>query len=167
MLQILNWWRRIRMKLGLVALAGLMTIGVATTSQMVMAQGNQPAPVEPQQNDRRPAIAKVNPNKPIQIRVISQTTVPVVASMVPAVGDRPVAPGKSVTFGRLHTSYLSLPIDLQVSLAKTPDPAKPISVFLNVKTAGNEIIVGVKTSPTSGNSAQTMNVDQKGWIYLY
>ncbi|GAB4337941.1 MAG: hypothetical protein OHK0047_27910 [Leptolyngbyaceae cyanobacterium] len=155
------------MKLGLVALAGLMTIGAAATSQMVMAQGNQPAPVEPQQNDRRPAIAKVNPNKPIQIRVISQTTVPVVASMVPAVGDRPVAPGKSVTFGRLHTSYLSLPIDLQVSLAKTPDPAKPISVFLNVKTAGNEIIVGVTTSPTSGNSAQTMNVDQKGWIYLY
>ncbi len=155
------------MKLGFIALAGLMALGAIATTSLVMAQGNQPTTVEPQQNDRRPAIARVNPNKPIQIRVISQTTVPVVASMVPAVGDRPVAPGKSVTFGRLHTSYLSLPMDLQVSLAKTPDPAKPTGVSLEVKTAGNEILVGVKTSPTAGNSAQTINVDQKGLIYLY
>lgn len=155
------------MKLLPVALAGLLTLSAVATTQLVVAQGNQSTPVEPQQNDRRPAIAKVNPNKPIQIRVISQTTVPVVASIVPAVGDRPVAPGKSITFGRLHTSYLSLPMDLQVSLAKTPDPTKPIGVSLDVKTSSNEIIVGVKTSTKSGNSAQTINVDQKGLIYLY
>ncbi|MGQ9872256.1 hypothetical protein [Leptodesmis sp.] len=113
------------MKLLPVALAGLLTLSAVATTQLVVAQGNQSTPVELQQNDRRPAIAKVNPNKPIQIRVISQTTVPVVASIVPAVGDRPVAPGKSITFGRLHTSYLSLPMDLQASLAKTPDPPNP------------------------------------------
>jgi hypothetical protein len=154
------------MKLGLVAVAGWMAMGAIATTPLVMAQGNQPAPTEPQQNDRRTAIAKVNPNQPIQIRVINQATVPVVASIVPTVGDRPVAPGKSVTFGRLHTRYLSLPMDLQVSLTKTPDPAKPIGVSLEVRTSGNEILVGVKTT-SSGNSAQTINVDQKGLIYLY
>ncbi|MEX0269337.1 hypothetical protein AB3R30_09345 [Leptolyngbyaceae cyanobacterium UHCC 1019] len=155
------------MKLGTVALAGLMTMGAIASTHLVIAQDNQPVPVESQQNDRRAAIARINPKKPIQIRVVSQTTVPVVASSVPAVGDRPVAPGKSVTLGRLHTSYLSLPLDLQVSLAKTPDPDQPIGVSLDVKTAGNEIIVGVKTSPTAVNSAQTINIDQKGLIYLY
>jgi hypothetical protein len=164
------------MKLGNVTLTGLMIMGATFTvaaqlhaaTQVVTAQQNQSAPGEPQQNDRRGAIARVNPKKPIQVRIISQTNVPVVASMVPAVGDRPVAPGKSVIFGRLHTSYLSLPMDLQVALAKAPDPKKPIGVFLDVKTAGNEIIVGVKTSQTgSGNSSQTINVDQNGLIYLF
>lgn len=155
------------MNLSTVALAGLMTMGVLASTHLGMAQENQPVPVEPQQNDRRPEIARINPKKPIQIRVVSQTTVTVVASSVPAVGDRLVTPGKSVTVGRLHTSYLSLPMDLQVSLAKTPDPAQPIGVSLDVKTVGNEIIVGVKTSPTAGNSAQTINIDQKGLIYLY
>ena len=164
------------MKLGIVALAGLMTMGTILTTttqlratpQFVMAQANQPASAEPQQNDRRPAIAKINPNQPIQIRVISRTNVPVVASVVPAAGDRLVAPGSSVTFGRLHTSHLSLPLDLQVFLQKSPDPAKPIGLFLDVKTAGNEIIVGVRTSLTgNGNSSQTIDIDKRGFIYLY
>lgn len=156
------------MKLGTVALAGLMTMSAIAATQFVTAQENQSAPVEPQQNDRRAAIARINPKRPIQVRVISRTTVPVVASMVPAVGDLPVAPGKSVIFGRLHTSYLTLPIDLQVSLQETPDPDKPIRVYVEVKTAGNEIIVSVKTASTGdGNSSQTVSVDKKGAIYVF
>lgn len=155
------------MKLGIVALAGLLTMGAIATTQWVTAQENQSAPVS-QQNDRRAAITKVNPNRPIQIRVVSQTNVPVVASVLPEVGDRLVAPGQNVTFGRLHTRYLTLPMDLQVSLQTTPDPNKPISVYLDVKTNGNEIIVGVKTALTAtGNSTQTINVDTQGLIYLY
>ncbi len=164
------------MKLGTVALAGLMTmsavapayaIACVVATQFLTAQENQSAPVEPQQNDRRAAIARIDPKRPMQVRVISRTIVPVVASMVPAVGDRPVAPGKSVIFGRLHTRYLTLPVDLQVSLQDTPDPNKPISIFLEVKTAGNEIIVSVKTASTGGNSSQTINVDEKGAISVF
>jgi hypothetical protein len=164
------------MNVGMVALAGFMTLGTTFAgtpqfpmmTQPIIAQENSPQPVEPQQNDRRAAIAKINPQKPIQIRVVSQTTVPVVASLGAAVGDRPVAPGKSVTFGRLHTRYLSLPIDLQVSLKNSPDPANPIRLFLDVKTVGNEVIVGVRTSLTgSGNSSQTVDIDQKGLIYIF
>jgi hypothetical protein len=156
------------MKLGTVALAGFITMGAIALPHLVTAQENQPAPVEPQQNDRRTAIAKINPKRPIQIRVVSQTALPVVASLIPAVGDRPVAPGNSVTFGRLHTSYLTLPIDLQVSLKETPDLDKPIGVYLDIKTLGNEIIISVKTSPTgTGNTSQSINVDQQGSIYRY
>jgi hypothetical protein len=90
-----------------------------------------------------------------------------VASLFQA-GDRPIAPGKSVTFGRLHTRYLTLPINLQVLLQDNPDPAKPTGVFLEVKTEGNEIIVSVKTSLTeSGTSSRAINIDKQGLIYLY
>lgn len=156
------------MKIGVTASAGFMAMLVIATAQYATAQENQPTPVPPQQNDQRSAVAKINPQRPIQIRVVSQTNVPVVASLAQAASDRPVLPGKSVTFGRLHTSYLTLPIDMQVSLQSTPDPDKPTRVFLDIKTVGNEIIVTVRTSPTGvGNSSQTINVDEKGLIYLY
>ncbi|MGI0488055.1 hypothetical protein ACN4EK_21660 [Pantanalinema rosaneae CENA516] len=156
------------MKMDVIASAGLMAMFVITTSQYAIAQENQSTPVSPQQNDQRSAVAKINPQRPIQIRVVSQTSVPIVASLTQAASDRPVLPGKSVTFGRLHTSYLTLPIDMQVSLQTTPDPDKPTRVFLDIKSAGNEIIVTVRTSPTGvGNSSQTINVDEKGLIYLY
>jgi hypothetical protein len=156
------------MKMGVIASAGFMAMLVIATSHYVRAQENQPAPASPQQNDRRGAVAKINPQRPIQIRVVSQTSVPVVASFAQAASDRPVLPGKSVTFGRLHTSYLSLPIDMQVSLQTTPDPNKPTRVFLDAKVVGNEIVVTVSTSPTGvGNSSQTIHVDEKGLIYLY
>jgi len=158
------------MKLGIVALAGLMVVGTVVANisiDRVMAQEAQPVTGTPQQNDRRAAIAQINPQKPIQIRVISQTDVPIVASTVQA-GDRSIAPGQSVTFGRLHTSYLTLPINLQVLLQDNPDPAKPTGVFLAVKTAGNEIIVSVKTALTeSGTSSRAINIDKQGSIYLY
>ncbi|MDX2243765.1 MAG: hypothetical protein NW224_24070 [Leptolyngbyaceae cyanobacterium bins.302] len=151
---------------------GQTVIGQTVTGQMVIppqrVMAQQTAPGEPQQNDRRPSIARINPQKPIQIRVVSQTKVPVVASLGTAVGDRPVAPGKSVTFGRLHTSYLSVPLDLQVTLPDSTDPNNPIGVFLDVKTAGNEIIVGVKTAVSGGgNTSQTVSVDQKGLVYVF
>jgi hypothetical protein len=151
-------------------LAGCIALGMslALTKQWVGAQGTQPNPVEPQQNDRRAPIARVNPKKPIQIRVVSQASVPVVATTIVADGDRLVAPGKTVTFGRLHTSYLPLPLDLQITLRDTPDPEKPIRVFLNVQTAGNEVIVNVRTGFTGvGNSSQTISLDEAGRIYVF
>lgn len=164
------------MNLGSLFLAGWVALGavvavvgqVPITNQQVMAQQTAPAPGEPQQNDRRPSIARINPQRPIQIRVVSRTNIPVVASLGTAVGDRPVAPGTSVTFGRLHTSYLSVPLDLQVTLQDSSDPNNPIGVFLDVKTAGNEIIVNVKTAASSGgNTSQTVSIDQKGLIYVF
>ncbi|MBM0741965.1 hypothetical protein JOY44_10060 [Phormidium sp. CLA17] len=163
------------MKLGTVALAGLTVMGAVAATNLVLAQESQPIPVEsqqipvePQQNDRRAAIARVNPKKPIQIRVTSRTNIPVVATVLPTAGDRPIAPGKTVIFGRLHTSYLSLPMDLQVSLQETPDFDNPIRVYLEVKTVGNEILIDVKTASTgAGNSSQTVDVDEKGAVSVY
>lgn len=158
------------MKWSTVILVGCVTLGAALpiTAQWVEAQGTAPSQVEPQQNDRRPAIARVNPKKPIQIRVVSQTNVPVVASTIAANGDRVVAPGKTVMFGRLHTSYLPLPLDLQITLQDTPDPEKPLRIFLNVQTAGNEVIVNVRTGFTGvGNSSQAISIDETGAIYVF
>jgi hypothetical protein len=157
------------------ALTGLMIVAAIAPTQFALAQESQPPAVPsqppvapPQQNDSRAAIGRINPQKPVQIRVISGMTVPVVASLVALTDDRPIAPGQSVIFGRLHTSYLPLPMNLQVSLQETPDPAKPTKMFVDVKTSGNEIIVNVTTALTgSGNASQAINVNEKGAIYLY
>jgi len=164
------------MKLGTFVLVGLTTISATfaiaiqllASNQVGVAQDTQTAPVEAQQNDNRPPIARVNPKKPIQIRVVSQAKVPVVASTIAAAGDRVIAPGKTTTFGRLHTSYLPLPLDLQITLQETPDPNNPLRVYLDVKTGGNEIIVTVRTRFGGiGNSSQAVNIDEKGAIYIY
>lgn len=155
------------MKRGVLVLVSV-AIGAMSVTQLAIAQKVPANQMEPQQNDRRPPIARVNPQKPIQIRVVSRANVPVVASTIAAAGDRVVAPGQTITFGRLHTSYLSLPLDLQITLQETPDPNNPIGVYLDVKTSGNEIIVGVRTAQAgSSNSSQTINVDQKGAIYVF
>ncbi len=156
------------MKWAKFALVGLMLLGTISATQRVTAQDGTSTPVEPQQNDARVAVGQINPKKPIQIRVVSQTKVPVVASLGTAAGDRIVAPGKSVIFGRLHTSYLLLPLDLQVTLKDTPDPNNPLSVYVSAKPAGNEIIVTIKTALSgSGNSSQTMHVNEQGGIFVY
>jgi hypothetical protein len=112
--------------LGLISLGAIAPIGVVRSQDGTLGTGH------PQQNDLRPPIAKVNPTKPIQVRVISQTNVPVVARVVAKTDDRLVAPGQSVTFGRLHTNYLPLPFNIQVSLQNTPDPDQPIGVLLEM-----------------------------------
>lgn len=164
------------MKVGMWFVAGLLAMGASLAMPkllsadvgLVLAQAKQADPVEPQQNDRRPALARVNPKKPIQIRVVSQSAVPVVATTIAAAGDRVIAPGKTTTFGRLHTSYLPLPLDLQITLQETPDPNNPLRVFLDVKTAGNEIIVTVRTGFSGvGNSSQAVSIDEKGAIYVF
>lgn len=149
------------------AWVGATAIGMMM-SPLALAQESSPPAAEAQQNDRRGAIARINPQKPIQIRVVSRTELPVVASLGTLIGDRPVAPGKSVTFGRLHTSYLPLPLDLQVTLKDTPDPNNPVGLFLGVKTVGNEVVVEVKTALSSqGNSSQTISIDPKGAVYQF
>jgi len=120
--------------------------------------------VAAQPNDQRSPIAQIDPSKPIQIRVVSQTNIPVEASIVPAVGFRTLLPGQSITFGRLHTKFLSLPLDLQVT---NPNAGLRLGIFLDVQTRGNEVIVGVKTQRERGNGTQSLDIDAGGNIYRF
>lgn len=121
--------------------------------------------------DVRESVASIDPTQPIQIRVVSQTDTPVIATLVePAVGDRPIPPRQSVTFGRLHTSYLPLPIDM-TAYVEVPETR----LYIAVTTSGNEIIINVTTASTTndthteslGNPTQSMYVDENGLIYVY
>ncbi len=145
---------------------GTVAMGVVALKQSVIAYPtNQPTQIA---QDTREPIGSIRPDQPIQIRVVSRTDVPLIATLVePAVGDRPVAPQQSVTFGRLHTSYLSLPIEMTVYVEE-----QGIDVFFEVSTSGNEIIVDVTTvveteDEQPGNSTQSIQVDKQGLIYLY
>lgn len=155
------------MKYNLLALAGLLTLTAIAAPEQATTQ-QKPAPAEPLQNDVRPPSGRINPNRPFQIRVVSRTKDPVIATLLPAAGDRPLAPGKSVTFGQLHTKYLQLPVDLQVSLVDVPDPNNPVSVFLDLNVSGNQVNVFVRTAASgSGNASQSIDINEKGLIYVY
>lgn len=145
---------------GSIAPSQAATETVAQPAQLpLIAQTTEPASV-------RPAIASVDPNQPIQIRVINQSAINVnIASqlMQPASDERVASPENSVTFGRLHTSYLPLPLDLSIFAM-----GNDVSLEnLKVSVVDNEIIVTVAAVPGVTTEARAIVVDETGSIYLY
>lgn len=114
-------------------------------------------------NDNRPPIAQVNPQKPIQIRVINQSSDQIVAVLTePASADRQVGAGQDVTFGRLNRSYLPLPIDLIVYTERKNNNLK-----ISVAAIANEVVIRVNAQPDVAGATSAVYIDPKGNIFLY
>ncbi|MEO0405734.1 MAG: hypothetical protein AAF289_00125 [Cyanobacteria bacterium P01_A01_bin.135] len=145
----------------LLTAAPISSQGVAELAAPIdpIAQTNEPATA-------RPAIAAVDPNQPIQIRVVNQSDIDVnIASRLvqPASDERIAEPQGSVTFGRLHTSYLPVPIDLSIFAR-----GNGISLEnLQVAVVNNEIIITVAAAPGVAAESRAIRVDEAGNIYLY
>ncbi|MEA5571942.1 hypothetical protein [Calothrix sp. UHCC 0171] len=153
------------MKLSILVVVGLITMGVIAQSELTTAQQSEQVPnTSQQQNDRRsPIAAKINPNKPIQIRVVNQSNVNILAVLAePTSRERNVIPQKSVTFGTLHTSYLPPPIDLTVYT-----DVKDTNLRAQVKVVRNELIVTITGQPATFGITRSIYVDEKGSIYVY
>ena len=154
------------MKFGIFALVGLTIVGVLTQNKPVTAQLSRyflvAQGIEP--FELRSLVATVDPNRPIQISVINQSELTVKAQLMkPASEERDVPNQGSVTFGRLHTSYLPLPINLTVY------PINTTNYTLNgdLEVVNNEIIVTVtKNTPETGPGIRSIRVDEAGNIYL-
>ena len=115
------------------------------------------------QNDNRPPIAKINPQKPIQIRVINQANEQIIAVLTePASNDRAIAPQQFVTFGILHTSYLPLPINL---IIYTERNSKNLNMAL--EAVGNEVIVRVNGQREIAGVTSAVHINPAGNIFLY
>ncbi|OKH38017.1 hypothetical protein NIES2101_36250 [Calothrix sp. HK-06] len=152
------------MKLRIVFLVGLIAMGVTAQPEFTTAQQSESVQQAPQQrNDRRESIANINPNKPIQIRVVNQSNVSILVVLAePTSREHNVPPQKSVTFGTLHTSYLPPPVDLTVYT-----DVKEMNLRTQIKVVNNELIVTVRAKPATYGITRSIYIDPKGAIYLY
>lgn len=118
---------------------------------------------QPQLNDRRPAIAKINPNKPIQIRVMNNSKVDIQTVLTePASEEITVKPEKFVTFGRLNKSFLSLPINLIIYTN-----VRDSNLNAAIRVENNELIVTITSKTNVFGASREVNVNKKGNIFLY
>jgi hypothetical protein len=118
---------------------------------------------QPQLNDRRLPIAKINPNKPIQIRVMNSSKGDIqIALAEPASEEVTVKPEKFVTFGRLNKSFLPLPINLTIYTN-----VKNTNLNAAIRVENNELIVTITSKTNVFGASREVNVNKKGNIFLY
>lgn len=154
---------RHRMQQLVLSWAGLCLLGAVTTVIPTMAQPSETLPGVPQQNDRRSPISKIDPSKPIRLRIVNQSSVEVLAVLAePTSRERKVLPQQSVTFGTLQKSFLPPPIDLTVYTN-----AKDTNLRAKISVVSNELIVTVTSKPGTYGLTRSIAVDKSGSIYLY
>lgn len=118
--------------------------------------------VEVAQSAERP-VARINPNRPIQIEVVNAGDTSITCMLTqPASAERIVPPGGKTTFGSTRTSYLPLPINF---LAYPDQVNIGISSYVFVEGGVLTIVIGEQLSQSAGDIS--MNVDTNGNIYLY
>lgn len=152
------------MKFNSLALVSLILMGTIAPTICTMAQQSETVQGVPQQNDRRaPVAAKVNPSKPIQIRVVNQSNVEIQAMLAePTSSERKVQPQQSITFGTLHTSFLPPPIDLTFYTN-----SKDTNLHARVTVVKNELIVTVTAKPGANGLTRSIHVNKTGAIFIY
>jgi hypothetical protein len=151
------------MQLNILALASLIVMGAIAQPILASAQLSEVEPGVPQQNDRRSPISKIDPSKPIKLRIVNQSSVEVLAVLAePTSRERKVLPQQSVTFGTLQKSFLPPPIDLTVYTN-----AKDTNLRAKIAVVSNELIVTVTSKPGAYGLTRSIAVDKAGSIYLY
>lgn len=114
------------------------------------------------QSAERP-VARINPNRPVQIEVVNAGDAPITCALTqPASAERIVPPGSKTTFGSTRTSYLPLPINF---FAYPNQDNIGISSYVFVEGGMLTIVIGEQYSESSGDIS--VNVDTEGNIYLY
>ncbi|EDX85343.1 hypothetical protein S7335_3042 [Synechococcus sp. PCC 7335] len=156
---------------GIFSLSGLLALGTAfctlpaiADSDFVMRESlliTQDA--EPPEN--RPPVDSVVATAPIQLRVVNESTIDAdisAALLDPPSDDRVAAPGESVTFGRLHTSFLPPPLELEIVAVD-----RDISLDnLTLAVEDNEIIITILAEPGVSGEARVIRVDEAGLVYI-
>jgi hypothetical protein len=143
------------------ALSGLLGLGAIAQSNSVMAQQGYLSQV-PQTNDMRKPISQIDPNKPLQIRVVNKSSVNIKALIKGVTTERMATPSNSVTFGRLHTSYLTLPISLIVYT-----DAENTNLMPEITVINNELIVTFTSKTDFAGITTSVYVNEKGEVLLF
>lgn len=163
----------------------LLLLGILTTSGWLLAEpmtvqaetltkSALVAQAPPPETFRDP-VAQVDPNEPIQIRVVnaSEDDIDVGAFIrFPPTDTRIATPGESVTFGVLHTSFLPPPIDLQVYAVLPSTMIDDMTLDTDIVARNNEIIITVAVIPITDDTEtpeirQGIRVTESGEVYLF
>ncbi len=109
-------------------------------------------------------VARINPNRPVQIRVINPGSATVIATLTqPASAERRVPPGGSTTFGSTTRSFLPLPIELVIYPV---DPS--VAVAIEVLASNNVVEVIVSQQLSGGSSGNlAVSIESNGDIFRY
>lgn len=114
------------------------------------------------QNSINSPLPPINPNEPIQLCVVNQSNVEIVAVLTePFLLELNLQPSELVDFHKFHRNY-PLPIDLTL-YAK----AQKTTVSLGVKVVNNELTIRVTTQKAGQSESRSIHVDKDGTIYLY
>ena len=139
---------------------GAIVLSVVTTTSPAVSQalGNVSREAEGER-----LVARVDPNRPIQIKVVNAGGATVTCALTqPASAERTLKPGESTTFGSTASACLPLPINFLVYPGDTL-----IGLSSSVFAEGNvvTIVVSQQLSEASGDIAVSINTD--GSVYLY
>ena len=144
------------------ALSGLLGLGAIAQSNSMMAQQVYLSQKVPQTNDMRKPISQIDPNKPLQIRVVNKSSVNIKALIKGVTTERMATRESSVTFGRLHTSYLTLPISLIVYT-----DTKNTNLMPEITVVNNELIVTFTSKTDFSGITSSVYVNDKGEVLLF
>lgn len=157
------------MKHSALVLLGLVTLGLVFQGQSAIAEHPEAASLPIAQLIRVDASAPVgtlDPTLPIQIQVVNRSSIDVTIGAVliqPPTDVRYAAPGEVVSFGRLHTSFLPPPLELEI-YSRDPD----ISIeALTILVRDNEIIISAEAQPGSSDATRVVRVEETGETFLF
>lgn len=134
----------------------------APSPQATPTPAATPARTAPAQRPR--PVARINPSRPVQIRVINPGNATVIATLTqPASAERRVPPGGRTTFGSTTQSFLPLPIELVIY------PADPrVSVAIEVLASNNVVDVIVSQQLSGGSPGNlAVSIESNGDIFRY
>jgi hypothetical protein len=114
---------------------------------------------------RRPRpVARINPSRPVQIRVVNPGDATVIATLTqPTSAERRVPPGGSTTFGSTTQNFLPLPIEMVIY------PVDPkVAVAIDVAASNNVVEVIVSQQLSSGSTGNlAVSIESNGDIFRY
>lgn len=158
--------------LGFLALSAPLFAEPSAVRAVPLEQAPELAQMLPPETFKDP-VAQVDPDEPIQIRVINESDVDVGALVrFPPTDTRIATPGESVTFGVLHTSFLPPPIDFQVYALIDNSMIDDLTLETDIVAENNAIIITTEVVPnleatTAPGIRRGMRVTESGEVYLF
>jgi len=158
--------------LGFLALSAPLWVEASAVKAAPPALAPELAQMLPPETFQDP-VAQVDPEEPIQIQVINESEVDIGALVrFPPTDTRMAAPGESVTFGVLHTSFLPPPIDFQVFALLDGSMIDDMTLETDIVAENNAIIITVEVVPnaaatTAPGIRRGVRVTESGEVYLF
>ncbi|HSM82835.1 MAG TPA: hypothetical protein VLS96_14185 [Nodosilinea sp.] len=144
---------------------GLGALGLVCQGRAAIA-GAPPLPIaQVETTDSRSPVGTVDPDQPIQLEIVNVSRLDAAIGAVlvqPPSDERLAAPGETVTFGRLHTSFLPPPLELDIFAS---DPEVSLD-GVTILVRDNRITVTVAAQAGVAGSTRSVRVNAAGEVFL-